>query len=114
MGEPTFSYIVENDRLFKQAIDRALLEVNDLKLPFNQIAFDWYKVPKEGTFVYTVVLGNPQTGAGDFIQYDAVNSIPLEWPETVLNYFLWKLATRYGIFIGNTFLAQFAKQQEDA
>lgn len=46
MGEPTFSYTVENDRLFKQAIDRALLEVNDLKLPFNQIAFDWYKSQK--------------------------------------------------------------------
>lgn len=43
MGEPTFSYIIENDRLFKQAIDRALTEVNDLRLPFNQIAFDWYK-----------------------------------------------------------------------
>lgn len=46
MGEPTFSYSIENDRLFKQAIDRALLEVNDLKLPFNQIAFDWYKSNK--------------------------------------------------------------------
>lgn len=74
----------------------------------------WYVQPKEGTFVYTVTPGNPQTGAGDFIQYDANASVPLEWPETTLNYFLWKLAKRYGIFIGNTFLSQFAKQQEAA
>jgi hypothetical protein len=74
----------------------------------------WYVQPREGTFVYTVTPGNPQTGAGDFLQYDANASVPLEWPETTLNYFLWKLATRYGVFIGNTFLSQFAKQQEAA
>lgn len=74
----------------------------------------WYAEPRQGTFNYTVVPGNPQTGAGDFIQYDAATSVELEWPETVLNYFLWKLATRYSIFIGNTFLSQFAKQQEAA
>ena len=78
------------------------------------IALDWYKEPKEGTFVYTEVAGDPQTGAGDFIQYDAVNSVPLEWPATVLNYFLWKLGVRYGLFINNQFLSQFSEQKMTA
>lgn len=76
------------------------------------VALDWYKIPKEGTFIYTEVAGDPASGEGDYIQYDANASTPLEWPESVLNYFLWKLAKRYGIFIGNTFLSQFAKQEE--
>ena len=74
------------------------------------VALDWYKEPKEGTFKYTVVPGDPQTGAGDFIQYDPT-STPLEWPETVLNEFLWRLADRYGIFISNPTLSQLSKQQ---
>lgn len=78
------------------------------------LVLDYYIQPMEGTFKYSLVAGNPQTGAGDFIQYDAAASTPLQWPETVLNFFLWKLATRYGLFIGNTFLSQFAKQQEAA
>jgi len=77
------------------------------------IVLDYYTKPVDGTFKYTLVPGDPQTGAGDFIQYDP-SSIPLEWNEVVLNYFLWKLATRYSIFIGNTFLAQFAEKQKTA
>lgn len=77
------------------------------------LVLDYYIRPTEGTFKYTIAPGNPQTGAGDFIQYDPT-SIPLQWPETVLNYFLWKLATRYGLFIGNQFLSQFSAQQEKA
>lgn len=46
MGEPTFSYTVDNDRIFRNQIQRALLEVNNLTVPFNQIAFDWYKSNK--------------------------------------------------------------------
>lgn len=43
MADPTFSYIVENDRIFRESIERALKEVNDLRIPFTQISFDWYK-----------------------------------------------------------------------
>lgn len=78
------------------------------------LVLDYYIRPREGTFVYTITAGDPQTGAGDFIQYDAASSVQLEWPETVLNYFLWKLSTRYGLFIGNQFLSQFSKTQEAA
>lgn len=78
------------------------------------LVLDYYVRPRLGTFVYTVTAGNPQTGAGDFIQFDANASVSLEWPETVLNYFLWKLGTRYGLFISNQFLSQFAKTQEAA
>ena len=75
------------------------------------IVLDYYKVPAEGTFLYTVEPGNPQTGSGDYIIFNT-SSVSLEWPETVLNYFLWKLAKRYGVFIGNQFLAQFSEQQK--
>lgn len=77
------------------------------------LVLDYYIVPTDGEFKYTVVPGDPQTGAGDFIQYDP-SSTPLQWNSVVLNYFLWKLALRYGIFIGNTFLAQFAEKQKAA
>ncbi len=76
------------------------------------VAFDWYKIPKEGTFNYTLVAGDPQTGAGDYIQYDAASSTPLEWPETVLNYFVWYLGSRYGLFTQNAMILQFAEQQK--
>jgi phage gpG-like protein len=43
MGEPTFSYSIENDRLFKQAITNAVNVASDLRIPFKQISLDWYK-----------------------------------------------------------------------
>lgn len=77
------------------------------------IALDWYKEPKDGEFKYSVVAGNPQTGSGDFIQYDPTSQ-QLEWPPTVINYFVWRLGTRYGLFTNNQLILQFAKQQEAA
>jgi hypothetical protein len=77
------------------------------------IALDWYKEPANGTFNYTVTPGNPQTGAGDFIQYDANNNTPLEWPETVINYFVWNLGVRYGCFISDDSKIKFSKMQLD-
>lgn len=76
------------------------------------VAFDFYKEPKEGTFKYTVVPGNAETGAGDYIEYDAATSTPLEWPPTVINYFVWELGTRFGLFTQNPLILQFAQQQK--
>lgn len=77
------------------------------------LVLDYYTQPIEGTFKYTIVDGDPQTGAGDFIQYDP-SSVPLQWPETTLNYFLLRLAKRYGMFINNQFLTTLAAQLEAA
>jgi hypothetical protein len=75
------------------------------------VALDWYKVPKDGEFKYTIAAGNPQTGAGDYIIYDT-SSQQLEWPEMVLNYFVWHLGSRYGLFTNNQLILQFAEQQK--
>jgi phage gpG-like protein len=40
------SYIVDNDRRFQRAIDRAMLEVQDLTVPFKQISQDFYRSQK--------------------------------------------------------------------
>lgn len=40
------SYSVENDKKFAQAIDRSLKAVNDLRVPYAQIAKDFYKSRK--------------------------------------------------------------------
>lgn len=46
MADSTFSYSIENDKAFQGAIERALKEVNNLKIPFHQIALDFYKSEK--------------------------------------------------------------------
>lgn len=77
------------------------------------LVLSYYTKPVEGTFKYTVVAGNTVTGDGDYIQYDPT-SVPLQWPETVINEFLWRLATRYGLFINSQFLTQFANSKKRA
>lgn len=73
------------------------------------IVLDYYQKPKAAKFAYTIAPGNPQTGAGDYLIYDLANSIPLEWPETMIPYFLDKLQQKYAKFTGNTALFQMNK-----
>lgn len=75
------------------------------------VVLDYYVKPDRATFVYTISPGNEQTGAGDDIIYDAANSKPFNWPETVVPEFLWRLAQRYGIFIDKEIIYNFATQQ---
>lgn len=75
------------------------------------LVLDYYTRPIDGTFKYTISPANTDTGAGDEIIYDPT-SVKLQWSESVLNYFLWSLAKRYGLFIGNEFLAQFSNEQK--
>jgi hypothetical protein len=76
------------------------------------IVLDYYVEPKEATFIYSISLGNVETGAGDQIIYDKNNSQPLEWPATVRNEFLIELGQAYGIFTRDQFMAQVTQQQK--
>lgn len=75
------------------------------------IVLDYYVYPKPATFLYTVVPGNVQTGAGDLIQYDPA-SISLEWPASLRDEFLIQLGERYGLFTRDSFVTQVAAQQK--
>lgn len=73
------------------------------------IVLDYYKKPKPAKFAYTIAPGNPQTGAGDYIIYDAANSSNLEWPESMIPYFLDKLQNIYSKFTRDPILFQMNK-----
>lgn len=76
------------------------------------IVLDYYVKPKEGTFVYTSSPGDTNTGAGDFLIYDDAKSEKLEWPETIINEFVWRLGERFGLFTRNQFISAAANQQK--
>lgn len=73
--------------------------------------FYYYTPPVPATFVYTIAPGNVDTGAGDQIIYNQTGSIPLQWPSTVVNEFVWRLGERYSIFTRQEFMAQFSSQK---
>lgn len=72
------------------------------------IVLDYYVRPTDAVFAYTVSTPNVQTGSGEQIIYDQKNSKPLEWDETLINEFLWRLAERFGVTTKNQFLTQYA------
>lgn len=49
------------------------------------IVLNYYKKPKEATFIYTQAPGSLNTGAGGQIIYNQSASEPFEWPSTVKN-----------------------------
>jgi len=63
------------------------------------IVLDFWKKPKEATFVYTTAPGNVQNGSGDEIIYNANASEELEWAPTVKNEFLKRLKDKYAIYV---------------
>lgn len=73
------------------------------------IVLDFYKKPKDAIFAYTIAPGNPQTGAGDYLIYDKANSQSLEWPESMIPYFLDKLQKIYAKFTRDQILFQMSK-----
>lgn len=76
------------------------------------VVLDYYRPPKEATFVYNISPGNVQTGAGDMLIYDKKNSQPLEWPFNVREEFLIRLGQAYSLFTKDQFLSQFSEQQK--
>lgn len=76
------------------------------------VVLDYYRPPKEATFVYTISPGNVQTGAGDMIIYDKQNSQPLEWPFNVRDEFITELGISYSLFTREQFLAQMTTQKK--
>lgn len=73
------------------------------------IVLDYYKKPKAAKFAYTIATGNPQTGAGDYLIYNQLGSQSLEWPESMIPYFLDKLQQIYSKFTRDTPLFQMNK-----
>jgi len=60
------------------------------------IILDYFRLPKEGTFDYTII--NPNT-EDEYIQYNAGGSQPLEFTELLIPEFLDRLQKRYGTFV---------------
>jgi hypothetical protein len=73
------------------------------------VILDFYVEPKYAKFAYTIAPGNPQNGTGDYIVYDDSNSGKLEWPNTMIPFFLSKLQKVYAKYTGNTNLFQMSK-----
>jgi len=73
------------------------------------IVLDYYRNPVPAKFAYTIAPGNTQTGAGDYLIYNAAGSTPLEWPESMMPYFLDKLQQIYAKFTRDTPLFQMNK-----
>lgn len=69
------------------------------------IVLDYYREPKEATFLYDISPGNEETGAGDNIIYDK-KSQPLEWPFNMRDEFLIGLGEAYGVFTRDQFVTQ--------
>lgn len=63
------------------------------------VIVDYYRRPKDATFVYTLATPNLNTGAGGQIIYNKTASIPFEWSQTVKNEFLDIIKD---VFIGYT------------
>lgn len=78
------------------------------------VVLSYYRQPKPATFKYTLTPGDPQTGQGDVVIYDAGASDPLEWSETAKNYFLCELGIKFGMFTRDQFMTQISIQQKQA
>lgn len=74
------------------------------------VVLDYYIEPKYAKFVYSNAPGNVQTGAGDYIIYNAQQSTKLEWPETMIPYFLEKLRDVYARYTRDPNLFQMNKK----
>jgi hypothetical protein len=76
------------------------------------IVIDFYTKPKPAILEYDIAPGNPQTGAGDYVIYNKLESQPLEWPSTMKNEFVMRLGERYGVFTRDQFLAAVTKTKK--
>ena len=73
------------------------------------IVLDYYRNPVPAKFAYSIAPGNPQTGAGDYLIYNQAQSKDLEWPQSMIPYFLDKLQQKYAKFTLNSTLFQMNK-----
>lgn len=62
------------------------------------VNLNYYRKPKDATFVYTLSEPNLQNGSGDVIIYNKEASQPLEWPETCKNELLEMLKEMYLLY----------------
>lgn len=78
-------------------------------LKVSVIVLDYYTNPVPAKFAYTVAPGFPQTGAGDYLIYNQAASTPLQWPQSMIPYFLDELQNSYSKFTRDTLLFQMNK-----
>lgn len=76
------------------------------------VVLDYYREPKEATFVYTITSPDVETGAGDQIVYDKDKSQPLEWHFNMRDEFLIGLGEAYGVFTRDQFITQINLQKQ--
>ncbi len=76
------------------------------------IVLNYYKQPKEATFIYTQAPGNLNTGAGGQIIYDKSLSTPFEWPVTVKNDLLDFIKDTYISYTRDPLLQQITSAQK--
>lgn len=105
-------HLTKKPTLAKPKMTQYLTGWNVSPRKVSVVVLDYYVKPREGTFKYSITPGNPTTGAGDFLVYDSVTSVELEWPETVMNEFVVRLGIRFGIAIRDQFITGISTQQK--
>jgi len=76
------------------------------------IVLDYYVEPIDAVFAYTPTPGNPQTGSGGSINYDAVNSVPFQWTKTVKSDLLEMIKKIYIQYTRDPLFAQISNSQK--
>jgi len=76
------------------------------------LVLSYYTQPIAATFDYTVSPANLQTGAGDYLIYNAATSIPLQWDASLVPEFLIELGQFYGLYTRDAFVSQISSQQK--
>lgn len=76
------------------------------------IVINYYVLPKEAVFKYTLTPGNVQTGSGDQVIYDKANSVQLEWPEQMKEEFTKELKSWYIGYTQNWLASNISSQQK--
>ena len=74
------------------------------------VVLDYYVKPKYAKFIFTISPGNPQTGAGDLMIYNEPASGKLEWPDTMIPFFLDKLREAYARYTRDPQMFQMSKK----
>ena len=76
------------------------------------IAINYYVLPKEAVFNFTVSPGSVQTGSGDQIIYNKTGSTQLEWPEQMKEEFTEELKAWYLNYTQNWVGSNISAQQK--
>lgn len=80
---------------------QATAGINIAPKGITSVILDYYRTPTVPVFAYTL-------GAGDIVVYDPVNSVQLEWGNTLWGEFMDELKKIYAAHVGDTTMYQMA------